>query len=144
MVIMFLVAVDVCLRYLFNSPLEGAYEAVELMMAIMFCYGIAYTQRQKGHVAVNLVVSRLRDRNRAIVSSIVSFISLVLFALFTWQSFLKGVGSLRTGETTFGGVLSLGQVAQYPFVFMTSAACLTLCLELLVDFFVSLKRAIRK
>ena len=55
LLMMLLVAVDVCLRYIFNSPIEGVYEAVEFMMAVVFCYSIAYTQRNKGHVSVNLV-----------------------------------------------------------------------------------------
>ena len=144
MLMMFLVAVDVCLRYIFNSPIEGAYEAVEFMMAVAFCYGIAYTQRHKGHVAVNLVITRLSERNQAIMSGLVSLISFVLFALMTWQSFIKAGEAVRTGETSIGGIGSFGQISTFPFMYLTSAACLAFCLELLVDFFVSITKTAKR
>lgn len=144
LMMMFLIAVDVCLRYIFNSPIEGVYEAVEFLMAVVFCYGIAYTQRHKGHVAVNVVTTRLSGRNQAIMSSIVSLISLGLFALMTWQSFVKAGDSLNAGETSMGGIASLGQIPVFPFIYLTSAACLAFCLELLVDFFVSITKLVKR
>jgi len=141
---MFVIAVDVCLRYIFNSPIEGVYEAIEFMMAVVFCYGIAYTQRHKGHVSVNVVISRLSDRNQAMMSSVVSLISFVLFALMTWQSFLKAGDAMRAGETSIGGIGSFGQIAVFPFMYLTSAACLAFCLELLVDFFVSISKSVKR
>jgi len=144
LIMMFTVATDVFLRYLFKSPIEGVYEGIELMMAVVFCYGIAYTQRQKGHVSVNLVISRLGKRSQAIVSTIVSLLSFVIFALMAWQSFLKAGVALASRETTYGGVGPFGHVPVFPFVYLTSAACLVFCLELLVDFFVSLVRAVKK
>jgi TRAP-type C4-dicarboxylate transport system permease small subunit len=144
MLMMFLITVDVCLRYIFNAPIEGAYETVEFMMAVVFCYGIAYTQRHKGHVAVNLVTARLSDRNQAIMSSVVLLISFVVFVLITWQSFLKAGDAMRVGETSIGGIGSFGQIAVFPFMYMTSAACLAFCLELLVDFFVSITKSVKR
>lgn len=144
MMMMFLIAVDVCLRYIFNAPIEGAYESVEFMMAVVFCYGIAYTQRHKGHVAVNLVITRLSDRNQAIMSSMVSLISFAVFALMTWQSFLKAGEVMHAGETSIGGIGPFGQIAVFPFMYITSAACVAFCLELLVDFFVSITKSIKR
>ena len=37
---MFLGAADVILRYFFNSPISGAYELVEYMMAIIVPFGL--------------------------------------------------------------------------------------------------------
>jgi len=144
LVMMFLVATDVFLRYIFNSPIEGTYEAIELMMALVFCYGIAYTQRHKGHVSVNLITCKLSEKKQAIIKCLVSLISLGLFVLITWQSFLKSSVTFDSGETTYGGVGPFGHIPISPFVYLTSAACLTFCLELLVDFITSLTEAVRK
>ena len=144
LLMMLLVAVDVCLRYLFNSPIEGVYEAVEFMMAVVFCYSIAYTQRLKGHVSVNLVTMKLSDRNKAIVGSMVSLISFVVFALMTWQSFLMAGETMDIAETSTGGIAFLGPLPIYPFMYLTSAACLAFCFELFVDFFVSITRAVKR
>jgi TRAP-type C4-dicarboxylate transport system permease small subunit len=144
LVMMVLTAADILLRYLFNSPIEGVYEAIELMMAVVFCYGIAYTQRQKGHVSVNLFTSRLSKKKQAVMKTFVSAISLVLFALITWQSFLKAKVAFVSGETTYGGVGPFGHIPISPFVYLTSAACLTFCLELLLDLIISLNEVMRK
>lgn len=144
LVMMFLVAIDVLLRYIFNRPIEGAYEAIEMMMAVVFCYGIAYTQRQKGHVSVNLITAKLSNKKRDIVKSFVSAISLGLFVLMTWQSFLKATVTYHSGETTYGGVGPFGHIPIFPFVYLTSVACVAFCLELLVDLVTSLTKAARK
>ncbi|MBW2065870.1 MAG: TRAP transporter small permease [Deltaproteobacteria bacterium] len=144
LIMMFTVATDVFLRYVFNSPIEGVYEGVELMMAVVFCYGIAYTQRQKGHVSVNLLVSRLGPGPREALSAVVSLVSFTVFALMTWQSFLKAGVALATRETTYGGVGPFGHVPIFPFVYLTSAACLVFCLELLADFARSVRRLFQK
>jgi TRAP-type C4-dicarboxylate transport system permease small subunit len=141
---MVLTTADVLLRYLFNAPIEGVYEAIELMMAVVFCYGIAYTQRQRGHVSVNLITLRLGEKKRAIVKIFVSAISLALFVLVTWQSFLKATVVQGSGETTYGGVGPFGHIPIFPFIYLTSAACLTFCLELLVDLITSLGEVLRK
>ena len=39
--LMLLTAVDVCLRYLFDSPITGSYELSEFMMAILVAFGLA-------------------------------------------------------------------------------------------------------
>lgn len=141
---MFFVTADVCLRYVFNSPILGAYEAIELMMAIVFCFGIAYTQKHKGHVSVSAVVSRFGKRKQAIIDSIVYFLSFGICFLLTWQTFLKARVVWLSGETTYGTVGPFGHVPVFPFVFPVGAAFSVLCLEFLVDFFASLTKAIRK
>lgn len=68
---MFLTGTDVTLRYIFNRPIAGAYELTELMMVILVFWGLSYTQLEKGHVAIELVFSRLPKTAQAIVDIIV-------------------------------------------------------------------------
>jgi|YelNatPaOPRAMG01_1025707.scaffolds.fasta_scaffold289764_1 TRAP-type C4-dicarboxylate transport system permease small subunit len=144
LVMMFFTASDVLLRYIFNAPIEGAYEAIELMMAISFCFGIAYTQRQKGHVSVDLLVQRLNERKKAGLKFIVSLISFFLCLLITWQSFLKANVTFLSKEYTYGGIGPFGHVPIFPFVYLTSSACLIFTLELFVDLIASLKEVMKK
>ena len=44
---MTLTAADVCLRYLFNRPIMGAYELNEFMMAVFVGFSFAYTAIHK-------------------------------------------------------------------------------------------------
>ncbi len=141
---MFFTASDVLLRYIFNSPIEGAYEAIELMMAISFCFGVAYTQRQKGHVSVDLLTQRLGEKKRAYLKFIVSTVSFILCLLITWQSFLKATVAFSSKESTYGGIGPFGHVPIFPFIYLTSSACLVFTLELFVDLITSLKWIIKK
>jgi len=144
MLMMFFVAVDVFLRYVLNSPILGAYEAVELMMAVVFSFGIAYTQIHKGHVAVSVVVSKLGERTQSIIDSVVYLISFAIFALLTWRAFLKARVSWLSGETTYGGIGPFGHVPVSPFVYLVGFACTVFCLVLLMDFLNSLTKVLRK
>ena len=41
LIMMFLTAMDVIFRYMFNRPITGSYELIEFMMAILVSFGIA-------------------------------------------------------------------------------------------------------
>lgn len=141
---MFFTATDVLLRYLFNSPIEGAYEAIELMMAVSFCFGIAYTQRQKGHVSVDLLTQKLNERKKNYLKFIVSLLCLLLCILITWQSFLKANVAFSSKESTYGGIGPFGHIPIFPFIYLTSSACLIFTFELFVDLIISLKGIFKK
>ncbi len=144
MLMMFFVAVNVFLRYVLNSPIMGAYEAVEIMMAVVFSFGIAYTQILKSHVTVSVVVSRLGERTQSIIDSVVYLISFAIFALLTWQAFLKARVSWLSGETTYGGIGPFGHVPVSPSVYLVGSACTVFCLVLLMNFSNSLTKVLRK
>jgi len=126
---MFLMATDVVLRYIFNSPLPGAYELIEYMMAILVPFGIVYCAHQKGHVSVDLVVGRFTKRAQAILSSITSLLSLSLFILVAWQSFLY-IGDNFESKLTSAVLL----IPTYPFIAVVAVGFTVLCLVLLIDF----------
>ena len=59
---MVLTVADVLMRYCFRSPLPGASELTELMLVIIVFFALADTHTVRGHVAVDLVVTRLAPR----------------------------------------------------------------------------------
>ena len=59
---MTLTAADVCLRYLFNRPIMGAYELNEFMMAVLVGLSFAYTAIHKEHVGIEFLVERTSQR----------------------------------------------------------------------------------
>ena len=54
----FLTTVDVVGRYVFNSPITGVFEITEYLVLILIFSFIGYTQSQKSHVAVDLLLAR--------------------------------------------------------------------------------------
>ena len=83
---MFLTALDVGLRYIFNRPLSGAFELVEYMMAILIPFCIVYCADQKGHVAVDFVVHRLKESASQFLEFLSSFLSLIISILLFYRS----------------------------------------------------------
>lgn len=126
---MFLMATDVVLRYIFNSPLLGAYELIEYMMAILVPFGIVYCAHQKSHVSVDLVVGRFTKRTQAILGSITSLLSLSLFILIAWQSFLFIKENFESKLTS-----AVLLIPTYPFIAVVAVGFAVLCLVLLIDF----------
>jgi TRAP-type C4-dicarboxylate transport system permease small subunit len=136
---MLLTASDVILRYAFNRPIVGAYDLTEYMMAIVVSFGLAYCAFMKGHVRVDLVVSHLPQRLQAVIDSITGLLSVFLFAVITWQSFVYMLALFHSGlEST---VLL---IPRFPFTGLVCLGSAFLTLVLLVDFIDFLSRVVRK
>ena len=86
LLMMFLGASDVLGRYLFNSPIRGTMEISEIFMGGIVLLSWAYTQKRKGHVAVDLFIAQYPPRLRAVLNFLMLFLSLVLFVIITHQS----------------------------------------------------------
>ena len=136
---MFLTAADVTGRYVFNRPILGSVELTEFMMATVVAFCIAYCAVMKGHVRVEVIVSRLPQRAQAIIDSITCFVGLGLFSLITWQCFVN-MKLLFASKLTSSVLL----IPVFPFagVVGIGSACLTLVL--LTDFLDSLSQAVKK
>lgn len=138
-VMMLLIVIDVLLRYFFNRPVKGVFELIEFMVAIVVCLGMAYTGVQKGHVAVELVVSRFSPRVQALIDSFNYLVSTILFSLISWKSVVQAKVLWVSGLTS-----SILYVPVYPFVFVLAFCSGLLGLVFLLHFLDSTSRMIRK
>ena len=138
LLMMFLTVGDVVGRYFFNAPISGTFELTKFMLALVVFFAIAYTQVRKGHISIDVVVSRFSPRAQAIIDSITYFFSLGLFSLVTWQSAVHANRLFEAHQVS--GVLSL---PIYPFVIAVAVGSLLFCLVLLVDFLRSLAKAVK-
>lgn len=85
-ILMFVGAGDVVGRYVFNRPIPGAVEYGQMLMAAVVFLFWAYTQSEKGHITVDILISRYPPRARAITGLAVSLLSLAIFGIITWQA----------------------------------------------------------
>jgi C4-dicarboxylate transporter DctM subunit len=136
---MVLTAADVVLRYLFSRPVTGAMELTEYMMAIVVSFGLAYTAVQKGHVSVDLVISRLSARAQALVKSITFFLCLCFFSLIAWRSICYGE-VLRSGGYTSSALY----IPASPFAYVVAFGSAMLCLVFLVNLLENLAKVTEK
>ena len=138
-VMMFLTATDVLLRYFLNRPITGSLEMTEYLMVILVSFGLGYCTLLKGHVTVNLFVSRLSPRTQAIINSITYLFSFGLIALITWQSILY-ISFVRHPKITS----SVLHIPTFPFVTILAFGMAVFCLVLLVQFVDFVRQGVRK
>ncbi|MGD9116973.1 MAG: TRAP transporter small permease [Dehalococcoidia bacterium] len=97
---MLITGIDVIGRYLFHSPLVGAFEMSELALAIMVLFGWGYNQAIKGHVDIDIVYKRLPHGFQNILDLLTPLLGLALFIFISWQAINFMMDSIGWGETT--------------------------------------------
>jgi TRAP-type C4-dicarboxylate transport system permease small subunit len=126
---MFLTALDVGLRYIFNSPISGALELVEYMMAVTVPFALTITAFNKAHIGVELIMERFPQTVRRYVACVTQLMVFTLYALITWQSFLYIFEQQASGMTS-----AVLRIPAYPFVISLTAAFALLSLITLLHF----------
>jgi len=101
MFLMFFATTEIVGRYLFNSPVPGHVEIVELIMAGVVFFGISYTERVDGHVRMELFVTRvLKGRSYHIAEAITSTLSLFVYLFILIYSFKATIFAFQIGDNT--------------------------------------------
>jgi TRAP-type C4-dicarboxylate transport system permease small subunit len=87
---------DVMGRYLFRKPIIGTLEAFEILLPAIVLLSLAYTQRSKGHITVDLFIPHLPPKARAILGFATTSWAIVLFGLIGWQGILLSLSYRQT------------------------------------------------
>lgn len=126
-VMMILMVVDVGGRYLFNRPLSGGYELVELLMIPCALMAIAYCEQKRGHLTMEFAVDRLPPRPRAgfeFFNTIVAFVLYLCMGIWLLMSAIEEIGTGR-----YSGIL---QIPIYPFKFVAAFSMFAMTLQLIL------------
>ncbi|MEW6080059.1 MAG: TRAP transporter small permease [Thermodesulfobacteriota bacterium] len=127
-VAMMLVTVtDVTLRF-FRCPVPGTYDVVGLLGALTISLSLGFTSVQKGHIAVDFLVSRFSATAQRRIHAVNSLIAAVFFAVVAWESGVYAISLKAAGE-----VSPTLKLPVYPFVLGVAAGCVLLCCVLLAD-----------
>lgn len=78
------VPVDVLSRYFFAAPLTWVYELTEYVLLMVPCLSMAWLARHDGHVAIDVLTSRLRGQTRALLASFALFTVAAVCAFVAW------------------------------------------------------------
>jgi TRAP-type C4-dicarboxylate transport system permease small subunit len=116
-------------------PLSGTFELMGYFSAVATAFALGFTQMHRGHVAVDIVVSRFSKRTRRTLNGVNYFVCMVFFALAAWQITCYGLTLLGTGEVT-----ETLRIVYYPFTFAVALGCGVLSLVFLTDFLRSVFR----
>ena len=120
-------------------PFGFTAEVVGWLAALVAAFALGYTQINRGHVAVDIFLVRLRQRAQVIIDAIMSFISMALFALIAWRT-----AELASRVWEIGLVSATLKVTFFPLIYAVALGCAFLCLVLLLDFLKSVAQAVKK
>jgi TRAP-type C4-dicarboxylate transport system permease small subunit len=130
---MFITTSDVIGRY-FKMPLPGAMEISELALGVMVFLGWAYTQGEKGHIAIDILFERLPRKVKNILDIIIPLFGLTLMGLIGWRA----IGFAMDCKSSHENTVDLG-LPVWPFKLMIFIGALTLCIQLIFDFIEALR-----
>ena len=123
---MLLTTCDVIGRYIFNSPITGAYEITEVMMVTVIFLFIGYTQAERGHISIDLVIRLLPKKVRTTIDIITHLLSLFIIILIAWMNILRCLELMRRNEVT-----AILYIPVSPFVLILAIGCLVYAIELI-------------
>ncbi|MCJ2164359.1 MULTISPECIES: TRAP transporter small permease subunit [unclassified Pseudodesulfovibrio] len=110
------------------APVQGTFELMGFLGAVVAAFSLAFAQRSKAHIAVGILLARFPAPVRRLTDAATSGVSCGFFVLAgletgKWAAFL--VQTNEVSETL--------QVVYHPFVFAAAAGCLALAFVLAVD-----------
>ncbi|RLB07126.1 MAG: TRAP transporter small permease [Deltaproteobacteria bacterium] len=109
-------------------PLKGTYEIMGFFSAIVAAFALGYTQVKRGHVGIDIVVSRFPKKIQKILHGVNYFICMFFFIVAGWQIVKLATTLRETGEVTE----TLG-IVYYPFTYGVGLGCFVLALVFFVD-----------
>lgn len=111
---MVLIAFTVVSRGVFNAPIVGDYELVQLMMVIMVGLGFSHAEAVDAHVKVGLLVDRFNKKAQAVVDILgYTVVVVICFIIGTiqFEAALEALSSFMVTTSILG-------VPHYPFQFL--------------------------
>ena len=84
--LMFLAVYSVGGRKFFASPLPGYVDWIEAVMPLIAFMGIAYTQRDGGHIRMDILIGRLKGRALWFAETLSVVLILLLMLALVWGS----------------------------------------------------------
>ena len=127
-ILMLFVVCEVIGRYVFNRPIPGAIDWIEVYMAIFAFLPAAYAQRLGVHVRMELVIAKMRGRLLWGVECFAVCIGVIYCLIIidkSWEHFLR---SIIDGDSTIDV-----QLQTWPGKLVVPVALTLLCIRLIIQ-----------
>ncbi len=113
---------------IFWEPIRGTFELMGYFGAVVTAAALGYTQKQRGHIAVNVLIQRFSPRTQQRLNSFNNLLCSLFFIIVTWQVALKARGFMQTEE-----VSETLRVIFYPFTYAVAVGCGFMALVFVFD-----------
>lgn len=107
--VIIMVTVDVVMRK-FGGNVKGAYEITERLLMILVFSGLSYTETQKGHIYVTMLIAAFPKTIRFLVFGLMQLGSAIVCGCATYAAYAQTLVSLKSGTCTTVLMIKL-----YPF-----------------------------
>ncbi|WP_028878538.1 TRAP transporter small permease subunit [Terasakiella pusilla] len=132
--LMILAVLSVGGRNFFDHPLPGYIDWIEQAMPLIAFMGVSYTQRNGGHIRMDMLVGRLSGRTLYFVELITTLAILFLMVLIVWGSWAHFERSFDFGSPLWSRDSSMDiSLPLWPAKLLAPIAFSVLCLQLLVQ-----------
>lgn len=98
--LVFLATANVLGRWLFSLPISGYIDWVEQSMAFFAFLGIAFTQREGGHIRMDMLVSHIHGRSLWVTELISSVLMLLVTLVLIYGSYLHFLRAFQIGDSS--------------------------------------------
>ena len=98
--LVFLATTNVLGRWIFDLPISGYIDWVEQAMAFMAFLGIAYTQREGGHIRMDMLVGNIRGRPLWFTELISTLLMLGVTLVLIYGSYLHFLRAYEIGDSS--------------------------------------------
>jgi len=100
LLLVFLAVTNILGRWIFNFPVNGYIDWVEQAMAFMAFLGLAFTQRQGGHIRMDIVVGALKGRVLWFAEFLGVFLMLLITGILIYGSWDHAFRAISLGDST--------------------------------------------
>jgi len=129
---------DALLRKLLSRPIQGTFEATELVLAAIIFFALPYTGLVDGHVSVDLLTGRLGARAQSVIVAVNALVCAIVLGFIAYQMGLLAAEYGRTARTTI-----TMRIPVLPFIAPVTAAAGLAALAFVVQALGALVRALR-
>ncbi|SMY07524.1 TRAP transporter small permease subunit [Flavimaricola marinus] len=132
--LMILAVVSVGGRNVMNAPLPGYVDWIEQAMPLIAFMGVSYTQRDGGHIRMDMVVGALKGRVLYAAEFLTTFAVLVLMVLLVWGTWAHFQRSFDFGSPLWSRDSSMDiALPIWPAKLLAPVAFAVLCVRLVLQ-----------
>ena len=131
------VQVALRMRWLFNAPIFGYIDMIELTMPILAVLGISYCQRHGVHIRMDILIQNLRGRALWWVETFGALVTLIIIVLLTRFSWVFFHDAYLSGDSTTDA-----ELLTWPSKLLVPIAFAIFSLRMAIQFLGSLRLAL--
>lgn len=97
-IMMLVVVLDVSMRYVFNNPLKGSYDIVQITLLIMVYFGISSVIIDRQEIVIDLIDEMISPEFTNILVSIAGFLTTAILIFFFWSMTSPAIDAYNYGD----------------------------------------------